>query len=84
MVKVIPNAHNNAIEGVFEGILKVRIQAPPDKGKANEELIAFLAKTLHIPKSHFRLISGHSSRLKKLEIEGDPKEIMVKITSLKL
>lgn len=71
MVKVLPNAHKNSIEGMKDGVLKVRIKAPPDKGKANEELISFLAETLQISKSQISLISGHSSRLKKLKIEAD-------------
>lgn len=69
-VKVIPNAHKNQIDGFSDGVLKVRVQAPPDKGKANEELIDFLAETFDIPKSHIRLLSGHASRIKKLEIQG--------------
>ncbi len=53
----------------MEGILKVKIKSPPEKGKANEELLSFLADTFKIAKNRFRMISGHSSRLKKLEIE---------------
>jgi len=67
-VKVTPNARTNAIDGFHDGVLKVKIKAPPDKGKANDELIDFLAESFHIPKSRIRIISGHSSRLKKLEI----------------
>lgn len=71
MVKVIPNAKKNSLEGFQDGVLKVRIQAPPDKGKANEALIAFLAESLHVSKSQIRIISGQSSRLKKIEIQGE-------------
>ncbi len=69
-VKVIPNSRKNELEGFLEGILKVRIKAPPDKGKANEQLIEFLAETLQMPKYQIRIVSGHSSRLKKIEITG--------------
>lgn len=69
-VKVTPNSARNSLEGFEDGLLKVRIKAPPDKGKANEELIRFLAKTFHLSKSQIRIVSGHASRLKKLEIEG--------------
>lgn len=69
-VKVIPNSKKNEIEHSGEGLLKVRIKAPPDKGKANEELIAFLAKTFKVSKSQIRIISGHANRIKTLEIEG--------------
>lgn len=71
VVKVTPNARKNAFEGFHAGALKVKIQAPADKGKANEALIEFLAKSLHISKSHIRIVSGQSSRLKKLEITDD-------------
>lgn len=71
LVKVIPNAAANTIESFQGGILKVRIHAPPDKGKANEELIDFLAESFHIAKKKITLISGQSSRLKKLKIEAE-------------
>ena len=69
-VKITPNAARNAIEGMQGDLLRVRIAAPPDKGKANEALIAFLAKEWKIPKSHIRILSGHASRIKRLEIDG--------------
>lgn len=69
MVKVIPNSHKNFLEGFHEGVLKVRIQALPEKGKANDKLIEFLATSLHIPKKHIRIISGQTSRLKRIEIQ---------------
>jgi uncharacterized protein YggU (UPF0235/DUF167 family) len=50
--------------------LRVRIRGIPEKGKVNEELIAFLAKTLGIAKSRIEILSGHTSRLKRLKIEG--------------
>ncbi len=69
-VKVIPNAHKNAVEGFSDGILKVRINAPPDKGKANEALIELLSVHFSVPKSHIRILSGKNCRLKKIEIDG--------------
>jgi uncharacterized protein (TIGR00251 family) len=69
-VKIIPNAHKNSIEGFQEDTLKIKIKAPPDKGKANEELIDFLSDIFSIAKSQIRIISGHSSRLKKIEIQA--------------
>ena len=69
-VKVIPNSRKNSLEGFQGDILKVRIKAAPEKGKANEELIEFLADSLHVPKRDIQIISGHSSRIKKIEIKG--------------
>lgn len=70
IVKVIPNAHKNAVEGFHGDVLKVRINAPPDKGKANDALIELLAEHFSVSKSSIHIISGHTSRIKKVEIIG--------------
>jgi uncharacterized protein (TIGR00251 family) len=49
----------------------VRVTAPPDKGKANQALISLIAKALGAPKSSVVIVSGETSRLKILEINGD-------------
>jgi uncharacterized protein (TIGR00251 family) len=51
-------------------LLKIRVRAAPIEGRANEALIAFLAKTLKLPKSRFTLVTGDTARLKQIEIEG--------------
>lgn len=71
MVKVVPNAQKNELIEFVDSVLKVRVKAPPDKGKANEELIEFLSQEFSIPKSKIQILSGHSSRLKKIEIQAD-------------
>jgi uncharacterized protein (TIGR00251 family) len=50
--------------------LKVRVRAAPIEGRANEALIAFLTKTLKLPKSRFTLVTGDTARLKQIEIDG--------------
>ncbi|HSX13770.1 MAG TPA: DUF167 domain-containing protein [Chlamydiales bacterium] len=77
-VSVSPNARESKIVGFQDDVLRVRIHAPPDKGKANETLIEFLSETFSIPKSKIHILSGHTSRLKKLEIEGE-----INLSSLK-
>jgi len=79
IVKIIPNASKNSLEGFQEGILKIKIQASPDKGKANEALVEFLAETLEVPKREIRILSGHTSRLKKIDI---PPEASKKLARL--
>lgn len=69
-LKVVPNASRNEIVGMENDELKVRIAAVPDQGKANKELIAFLAKTFHISKSQVILLHGETSRHKKLLLQG--------------
>lgn len=50
--------------------LKIRVRAAPIEGRANEALIAFLVKTLKLPKSRLSLVAGDTARLKQIEIEG--------------
>lgn len=69
-IKVTPNASKNQIVDWKEKTLYVRIKGVPEKGQVNEELVRFLAKELGIGKSHIELISGHTSRFKRLKIEG--------------
>jgi uncharacterized protein (TIGR00251 family) len=70
-VKVTPNASRNQILGWEGEVLKVRIKGVPEKGRVNEELIEFLADEWDIPKSRIAILSGHTSRLKRLKIEGE-------------
>ena len=70
-VKVLPGAPRSQPAGLRDGALLVRVAAPPEKGKANEELRSCLAKALGIPKSSIELVSGASSRRKLLSL---PKE----------
>lgn len=70
-VKVIPGSRKNSLE-MHEGVLKVKIKAPPDKGKANEELIEFLSESFSIPKSEICILSGHTSKLKKVKLPDGP------------
>jgi uncharacterized protein len=67
-VKVVPGASRSEAAGLRDGALLVRVAAPPEKGKANEELRACLAKALGIPKSAVELISGAGSRRKRLAL----------------
>lgn len=69
-VKVTPNASKNQIVGWEEDYLRVRIRGIPEKGQVNKELISSLAEVLGIAKSQVELISGHTSRIKRLKIEG--------------
>ena len=75
-VRVIPNSSQNKIIGWEEDVLKIKLQAPPIDGKANEALIKFVADTLGLPKSAVTIKSGQTSRRKALEvIGGDARQI---------
>lgn len=69
-VKVIPKSSKNEVAGFLAGVLKVKICAPPEKGKANKELISFLSIYFGVSKSAVKLVSGEKSRNKIIEIEG--------------
>ena len=67
-VRVIPRAARTEIAGTRGGALLVRLNAPPVDGAANDELLAFLARMLGVPKS--QLISGGRARAKRVRVKG--------------
>ncbi len=68
-IKVTPCSAKNEIIGFLpDGTLKVKITAAPTDGEANKTLLAFLSKEWKIPKSKISIKSGHTSRMKILEI----------------
>ena len=62
--------------------LKINIISVPEKGKANQELISWLAKKLGIAKSEISIVSGELDRLKKLLITSKNSDILAKISTL--
>jgi uncharacterized protein (TIGR00251 family) len=69
-VKVVPNASRNEIAGSSGGVWRIKIAAPPDKGKANKELVGFLSNCLGVKKSALNIVRGHASHSKLLSVEG--------------
>lgn len=70
-VKVIPKSSRTEFAGTLpDGTWKVKVAAVPEKGKANRALCEFIAKRLGVAKSSVRVISGETSQLKRLEIDG--------------
>jgi uncharacterized protein (TIGR00251 family) len=67
-IKIIPNAPKNKIVGLTGDFLKVKINAQPSKGKANRELIKFLAREFNVSKSEVKIIKGEKGRKKIVEI----------------
>ncbi len=67
-VQVSPNAKKSEIVSDDGDVLRIRLQAQPIDGKANEALIAFLSKKLRIPKRQITIMHGTSARKKLLEI----------------
>lgn len=69
-VKVIPKAGEEKIVGWHEGRLKIKVCAPPEKGKANRAIIRLLAKALKIPPSRIILLKGKTSHTKDFLLIG--------------
>jgi uncharacterized protein len=69
-VRLSPRSSRDAIEGEYQGALKVRLTAPPVENRANEALRRFLAANLNVPASAVKIISGEKSRTKRVAIEG--------------
>ena len=83
-VRLSPKAKREGIEGIHTDPngtqrLKIAVSAPPVDGKANEYLIKWLAKYLHIAKSSITIVSGTTDRSKTLLITGNSTEIIQKL-----
>lgn len=70
-VHVQPNASRSEVAGEMEGALKVRLNAPPVDGKANEALERFIADKLDVARRTVSVSHGHTSRQKLLEVQTD-------------
>ncbi|MDY0144600.1 MAG: DUF167 domain-containing protein [Kiritimatiellia bacterium] len=69
-LRIIPRAAKNSIQGPHGDALKVRLCAPPVDGAANTALIKFLSDTLSIPRARIQLLSGQTSRSKRVLLTG--------------
>jgi len=67
-VKVGPGSSRTIIAGILGGMLKVKIAAPPEKGKANQTLIEFLSRFLGVRKNQITITAGAASPVKTLQV----------------
>jgi uncharacterized protein (TIGR00251 family) len=85
-IRLTPKGGRDAIDGwsdhLNERVLKARVTAPPEDGKANAALIALLAKALGIAKSRIAIVGGSASRLKSIEIEDNARDIAARLATL--
>jgi uncharacterized protein (TIGR00251 family) len=85
-VQVQPGASRAAVEGLREladgaAVLKVRVGAPPEGGKANGQLVKLLAKSWRVPKSSIRVLTGQAERRKTLLVVGDPDRLLEQLAA---
>jgi uncharacterized protein (TIGR00251 family) len=69
-VIVIARAARPSIEQLTDGAIQVRVAAPPVDGAANAALLRFLAGVLDVPRSRLEIVSGASSRRKRITVSG--------------
>ncbi len=86
-VRLTPKGGRDRIEGWVrtageEGHLKIRVSAPPEKGKANDALVALLSRTLGVGKSRIAIAKGQAARNKIVEIAGDAAELAARLKAL--
>jgi hypothetical protein len=82
-IKVIPSSSKDCIAGWLEDTLKVKVKAPPEKGKANKAIIKLLEKSLDLAKGSIIITGGTTSSRKIIEINcSDENAIIEKLGSL--
>jgi uncharacterized protein (TIGR00251 family) len=78
-IKVLPSSSQDCVAGWLKDTLKVKVKAPPEKGKANKAIIKVLEKTFGIPKGSMKISSGKTSSRKTIEITCDEAVINKKL-----
>lgn len=81
-LRVIPRASKNIVQGLHGDALKIRLQAPPVEGKANQALIRFIAKEWGIPKSSITILSGETGRNKRIRIHPAPDRLQQELKTI--
>jgi uncharacterized protein len=69
-LKIVPKASRDSISGWQGEVLKVRVTAAPERGKANRAVMALLASALAVSRRRIQLIAGTSSEYKTVAVEG--------------
>jgi len=75
--KIVPGSSKTAFSGLLDGMLKVKISAPPEKGKANKSLLKFLAKQLSVKTNAISITAGHTNPVKTVQVLGLSAEILI-------
>lgn len=69
-IKVIPTASRNEIIGLLGDRIKIKVIAPPEKGKANKAVCEYIAKVLGVSKKHVAVHQGETSQCKTILVSG--------------
>ena len=76
VAKVVPGSSRTAVCGVLGGMLKVKVSAAPERGKANQCLLGFIARRLGVKKSAVVIVSGPSKPVKQIRVAGVTSETL--------
>ena len=82
LTKIVPGSSQTRICGLLDGMLKIKISAPPEKGKANQRLLEFLAKQLGVKKSAISIISGQTNPVKQVQVLGVSSDSLIEKLNL--
>ena len=81
--QVQPRAKRTEVVGWHDDAIKIRLRAPPVDGAANDELVRFLAKQTGVPRSAITIVSGRTSRKKRISLEGVTESEVLRAFGLK-
>lgn len=81
-IKVKPNSKKDEVAKGADGMILVRIKAPPVEGKANKYLIGYLAEHFDVSKSKISLLKGETNQYKTIQIEADEAIILKRLEGL--
>lgn len=76
-----PGARRTEVQGLHAGAIKIKLQARPVEGAANQALLEFLAEALQVPRSRCVLLSGETSRQKRVRIEAPDRALADRVLS---
>jgi uncharacterized protein len=81
-VRVVPRASRSEVAGLQDGVLRIRIAAPPVNGAANRELVKFLSKRLKVPQAAITLVTGNNSKNKAVRIANPSTRTLDELSKL--
>lgn len=73
-VRVVPRSSKEGVAGLEGSVVRIRLNAPPVEGQANDALVRFLAKALGVPKRRIVLVTGEKGRNKIVRVDGLTRE----------
>ena len=76
--KVVPGSSRTEVCGTLKSMLKIKVAAPPEKGRANTCVIDYLAKALGVKKKAVEIVAGQTAPIKQILIQGLSAETLLR------